>query len=100
MNNINNAVKTTDNYTNNFEIKLDPWEYCFDDSSIYIDIENNFKDFMSSEYDEELGSFKNYVNELMTSNFNELLSEIILSFGNDFFDRIIKFNCCFLNIFN
>ena len=31
MNIINNAVKTTDNYTNNFEIKLASWEYCFDD---------------------------------------------------------------------
>ena len=107
MNNINNAVKTTEDYINeaisingisffriksNFEIKLDPWEYSFDDSSIYYNIENNFKDFISSEYDEELDTFKNNVNEIMTSNFNELLSEIILSFGNDFFDRIIQYN--------
>jgi hypothetical protein len=32
------------------------------------------------------------VKNILESNFKELISEIISSFGNDFFDRIIKYN--------
>ena len=38
------------------------------------------------------GFYDNDVKIILESNFKELISEIISSFGNDFFDEIIKYN--------
>lgn len=93
INKISETIFKTKGYkNNNLEITLDPWEYSFDDSSIYTSIENSIKVFITSEKTDEIDYFKNNINEFCITNFNELVSEIILSFGKDFFNRIIKYN--------
>ena len=47
---------------------------------------------MSIETKDEIENFNNDVKNILESNFKELISEIISSFGNDFFDKIIKYN--------
>ena len=90
INNINNIVLTSKG--NSFKINFISWSAGFDDNGIYYEIENKFKNFMSIETKDEIENFNNDVKNILESNFKELISEIISSFGNDFFDRIIKYN--------
>ena len=88
---IDNAILTTKGYKD-FEITLKNWYYNFDDSKVFEDIDDSLNHIISSEKEDEIQLFKNKINDFFVSNFNELLSEIILSFGKDFFNRIIKYN--------
>ena len=52
----------------------------------------SFHSFITSEEDNEKEIVDNFLKEIMISNFNKLLKNIIPSFRNRFFERIINYN--------
>ena len=61
-------------------------------SSRLYDIEHNFETFISYEKAYEQNYINEKVRKIIKSNFNKSLDNIIVSFGNDFFERTFKFN--------
>ena len=55
-------------------------------------IENYFEIFILSEKDYENNYINENLNNIIKSNFNKSLDNIISSFGNDFFERYFKYN--------
>ena len=88
INNIMDSSKGT-----NYDININSWEK--DCSFIYEitdEIESSFKVFMNNERKNEEANFDVFLQKVINNNFNNLLTNIIPSFGNDFFERIIKYN--------
>ncbi len=91
MDNIKNIIDSTKG--DKFE-DIKKWKK-MDFSLIYdkiTDICKSIHSFISSEGDNEKEIVDNFLKEIMISNFNELLQNIIPSFGNRFFERIINYN--------
>ena len=57
-----------------------------------LKIETYFEAFISSEINYEKNYINEKVNQIIKSNFNTSLINIISSFGNDFFERSFKYN--------
>jgi len=55
-------------------------------------ISKSLKSFINSEGENENELVHNFLKEIMISNFNDLLENIIPSFGNRFFERVINYN--------
>jgi len=92
FNNIKNIIDTTKGLNYNIDIKA--WKK-MDFSLVYQNIVNNcnsLSKFIYSEKDNEKENVDIFLKGIMMSNFDDLLKNIIPSFGNDFFDRIIKYN--------
>lgn len=93
--NIKNIIDTTkgDNYDFNLkDTKIWPK---MDFSIVYQKIKRNLGDlstFISDEKENEKEKVEKFLEEIMISNFDDLLENIIPSFGNNFFERIIKYN--------
>ena len=91
MDNIKNITNSTKG--NNFE-EIKKWkqlDFSFS-YKIITEICKSLKKFIKSEGDNEKELVDNFLKEILTSNFNELLENIIPSFGNRFFERIINYN--------
>ena len=92
-NNINNIIILTkgDNYDAKFNECID-----IDFSSVSMDIIRpiceDFKKILSSEKEEQKNKINNLIQNIIKSNFDDLLNNIIPTFGNQFFERIIKYN--------
>ena len=92
-NNINNQIILTKG--NNYEARF---EKCtqIDFSSIGLDlirhICDEFKIILSSEKEEQKNKINALIQSIIKSNFDDLLNNIIPTFGNLFFERIIKYN--------
>ena len=90
--NINNIINETKG--NNFEIDLKKWKK-MDFSMVYDTVKkicSSLNNFISSEGADEIEKVDNFIKDIMMSNFNDLLENIIPSFGNSFFERIINYN--------
>ena len=90
INNINNQVLLT-NGTNNedkFQCKLD----CSRVQETIFPIMDSFERFLNSEKQEQNIKINNLLKSIIKSNFDDLLNNIIPTFGNEFFERIIKYN--------
>ena len=75
-------------------IEVPDWVY-LNFSNILLklkDIENYFESFISNEDTYEKNYINETINQIIKSNFNKSLDNIISSFGNDFFERAFKFN--------
>ena len=101
INEINDIILTTKGYkietrningTSNFKITLPNWEHSFDDLFVYSNTEKSIENLISNEKKDEVEYFKNSITDFCISNFNKSLSEFILSFGKNFFNRIIQYN--------
>ncbi len=57
-----------------------------------MNIKNSFDKFIDSQKNNEENNFNNIVQNIIKANFNNLLNNIFPSFGNYFFERIIKYN--------
>ena len=92
LNNINNIIETTKGLNYNFDMR--GWKK-MDFSLVYGNIRDNcnslFK-FIDSEKENEKEHVDIFLKDIMKLNFNDLLRNIIPTFGNDFFERIIKYN--------
>ena len=92
INNIKNIIDSTKG--SDFEINLKNWKI-FDYSRIYEKVGqncNNLRTFFYSQKENEKEVIDLFLKDIMLSNFNDLLQNIIPSFGNQFFERIIKYN--------
>ena len=88
INNIMNSSKGT-----NYDININSWER--DCSLIFEKVEEiktSFTTFMNNEKNSEDYNFDQFLQNVIKDNFNNLLTNVIPSFGNDFFERIIKYN--------
>ena len=59
---------------------------------VFIDIKNKFEYFFSPLISNQKNEINSCIINLIESNFINILENIIFSFGNDLFDRIIKYN--------
>ena len=84
-------VETMKGNNNQYEIIYKMIDSTFVRLSI-TNIENKFHFFMISQIQNEKKNFVNILQKIIKSNFNKLLNNIIPSFGNDFFERLIKYN--------
>ena len=91
MNNIQNIINTTkgDKFEN-----IEKWKKLeFSRSYGKVDeVCNLLKSFILNEQSNEKEIVNKFLKEIMISNFNDLLENIIPSFGNRFFERIINYN--------
>ena len=55
-------------------------------------IQNSFNNFISPQNYNEILELNSCLKEIIRSNFNKLLNNIIPSFGKEFFEKIIKYN--------
>ena len=92
INNIKIIIDSTKG--SDFEIDLNKWKY-LDYSRVYEKIGqicNELLEFFDSQKENEKEIIDLFLKKIMISNFNDLLQNIIPSFGNQFFERIIKYN--------
>ena len=92
MNNIKNIIESTKGLNYNFDMK--DWKK-MDFSLIYENIKNNCDSlsiFLYSEKDNEKEYFDIFLKDTIKLNFNNLLKNIMLTYSNVFFERIIKYN--------
>ena len=59
---------------------------------VLINIQNSFINFISPQNYNEILELNSCLKEIIRSNFNKLLNNIIPSFGKEFFEKIIKYN--------
>ena len=91
-NNINEIIQNTKG--ENFDFDGRKWKKP-DFSRInnkLTEIKENFDRFINKQKLNELNNIEEFVQQIIKSNFNNLLNNLIPSFGNDFFDRIIFYN--------
>ena len=75
----------------NYDVKVN----IYDCSNIFIiveEIKNSFDIFIGDEKQNENDDIDEYLQKIIKYNFNNLLENIIPSFGNEFFERIINYN--------
>ena len=92
LNNIQQIMEKTKGKNYNFDMR--GWKK-MDFSLVYQNIQNNCNSlsvFINSEKDNEKEHVDIFLKDIMKLNFNDLLKNIIPTFGNDFFERIIKYN--------
>ena len=89
---INETVQNTKG--DNFEIDIRNWK--IPDFSRLNDnvssIKSSFDTFINQQKINEHTDINEFLQKIIKSNFNDLLYNLIPSFGNDFFDRIIFYN--------
>ena len=89
-NNINEIIQKTKG--ENYEANIKSWKKP-DFSRIDIEeIKNSFNSFIRKQEINEQNDLDECLQKIIKSNFNNLLNNLIPSFGNDFFDRIIVHN--------
>jgi hypothetical protein len=92
FNNIKKIMETTKGKNYDFDMKS--WKK-MDFSLVYQTIVNNcnsLSNFVYGEKDDEKEHVDEFLKNIMRTNFNDLLKNIIPSFGNDFFERITTYN--------
>ena len=58
----------------------------------FSSIANNFETFILQKIDNEKKEINTLLKEIIRNNFQILINSLMLSFGNDFFERVIKYN--------
>ena len=77
----------------NYEIKTTcELDFSLSGLGVVKDVCKEFKTFLGTEKDDQKNKINNVIKSNIYSNFDELLKNVIPSFGTLFFDRIIKFN--------
>ena len=59
---------------------------------LFSDLKDKFEYFFKPQEMKQKTEFDDFVQNLIESTFNNIIEDIIFSFGNDFFERIIKYN--------
>ena len=90
-NNINNQILLTkgNNYEAQFQCNLD---FSLSGINIVQDKCDSFKKLLTNEKQEQNNKINKFLQGIITTNFDDLLNNIIPTFGTVFFDRIIKYN--------
>ena len=93
--NIKNIILSTKG--DNFEVDIykDSWEpmrFTTVSFKVIKPMCGTLYNFYASEETEQNSQVDSFLSERITSNFNDLLNNVIPTFGNEYFERIIKYN--------
>ena len=94
VNNITNIISKTkgNNYNANFKCSLD---FSNSGENIIKPICNEFKKFLSFENHEQSTLINEFIRSYIKSNLGDFLNNVVPTFGNSFFERIIDYNINF-----
>ena len=92
MENINNIVSQIKG--KEYDISLLNWtRQDFEGTEFFEYIkEKMFMKFINNKIDEEKKDLNKFLKEIIRKNFNNLINNLICSFGNEYFERILKYN--------
>ena len=77
----------------NYDININCYlDFSLSGLNIIKDICTDFKDFLGSEKEDQKKKLNTFIKGVIKSNYNDLLNNIIPTFGTEFFDKIIKYN--------
>ena len=101
-NNINSIIDENMEIINNnvtkikgdkYDVDLYGWDILdYEDVEIFNNINKNFEVYIKQKIDNEKNNINNFLKEIIRDNFNILIDNLIVSFGSEFFDRVIKYN--------
>ena len=79
------------------KIELVGWEYlnlCYEsvDYTTFSKINSDFEAFITNKISKEKTNLNSLIKNTIRNNFNDLITNFVLSFGEDFFERIINYN--------
>ena len=79
------------------KIELVGWEYlnlCYEsvDYTTFSKINSDFEVFITNKISKEKTNLNSLIKNTIRNNFNDLITNFVLSFGNDFFERILNYN--------
>ena len=76
-----------------FNVDLFGWEpFDFEDTSVFYKIGKDFESFIKQKIDIEKKDINKILKEIISNNFDNLIDNLINSFGTEFFERIMKYN--------
>ena len=76
-----------------FDVDYYGWDiFDYDDIPEFDQINTNFEVFIKKKINNEKNSINAFLQEIIKNNFNILIDNLILTFGAEFFDRVIKYN--------
>ena len=101
-NEINSKINETIENINNLlqEIKGDKyyvdlihWQILdFERVDVFENIKKKFESFIKGRINDENREINKFLKEIIRKNFNTLINNLLLSFGTEFFERILKYN--------
>jgi hypothetical protein len=81
---------------NNYEVNFNcPYNFTNSEIDVILYICDSFKRFLSFENQEQGTKINEYIQEFIKNNLDDFLNNVIPTFGNPFFERIIDFNINF-----
>ena len=89
---INNQIILTKGNDNQALFTCNEIDFSLSGIEVIDPICKNLKQTLSSEKEEQKNKINNLIQGIIKDNFDELLNNIIPTFGNQFFERIIKYN--------
>ena len=95
--NIKNILNEIKLYSDDDDIELMGWEnlnFCYDDVDIttFDVINSDFEVFITKKISTEKSNLNILIKSALRKNFNDLITNFVLSFGKDYFERIINYN--------
>jgi hypothetical protein len=92
MQNINNLFLSIKG--NNYLVNINNWAILnFSNiNSKLANIESNFEKFISSEENNEENNINLCIKNIIKSNFNSIIKKLLSSFGNEYYERSVKYN--------
>ena len=89
--NINNINKTLINIQENVNIM--GWERLdYTDEEPFATIQTKFKTFITNKISLEKKSIDKILEEIIYNNFEKVINNVILTFGKEYFERVMKYN--------
>ena len=95
---INEKIETINNTIqeikgDKYYVDLKSWQKLdFTRNDIFENIKKQFESFINGRINEENNLINNFLKEIIRKNFNTLINNLLLSFGTEFFERILKYN--------
>ena len=88
IDNINNTLKTIQ-----VEVNTMGWEQLdYSDEEPFSSIQKDFEFFINNKIDSEQKGIDKFLEEIIYNNFNKLINNVILTFGKEYFERVMKYN--------
>ena len=88
INNINNTLKNIQENVNTLG-----WEKLdYQDEKPFSTIQTAFKTFITNKINLEQKNIDKILEEIISNNFNKVINNLIITFGKEYFERVMKYN--------
>ena len=88
INNITDILKSIQGNVDTFG-----WEKIdYQDERIFSTISLDFKNFITNKKSQETKNINQILEETISNNFNKLINNLIVTFGKEYFERVMKYN--------